>query len=196
MESKRREQYQRHVRHLEEPIRQIVPALWGLPFVRDTAFSCSGHILRERGLLYPHRAMLEISFIPDAELSTELRGVRDAFRADLASIRAGSGSLELGFSDAHSYESDTLPYSRVLEPNVTQYFNAHLPTNLEHSPETVHVVEEALTALWEETASVLRRYNSEAAIDPIAGKNFRTVINWAHWRSVFDGPSTTFGGIF
>jgi hypothetical protein len=129
--------------------------------------------------------MLELAFYPDEELDAETREMRDAFRQDLRRVAVGIQGLELGFKDAHPFPQDTLPYSRIPGKNISQNFNAHLPPNLEESAESVRLVESALTALWEETASVLRRYNPQASIDPIAGKNFRAVINWANWSSVF-----------
>lgn len=195
MEPERRAQYERLVEYLEEPVRDIVPAVWGLPFVKDTGFSCSGHILAGNGYgsprtgsrlgWYPHRAMLELAFHPDEELTEEMREMRDAFRRDLASVAVGIQGLELGFKDAHPFPQDTLPYSRIPGKNISQNFNAHLPPEIEESGESIQVVERTLTALWEETASLLRRYNPDAAIKPIAGTNFRAVINWANWSSVF-----------
>ncbi len=194
MESERRIQYEHLTRYLEEPVRQIVPALWRLPFVKDTGFSCSGHILaryphgserfKDGFSWYPHRAMLEPAFYPDEELTPEMREARDAFRADLQGILVGSGDVELGFKDAQSFSADKRPYSRLPEDNIRQYFNAHLPL-VEQSDDSVLLIEGLLTDLWEETASVLRKYNPSASIGPIAGTNFRTVINWAHWGTVF-----------
>ncbi|MFA6024366.1 MAG: hypothetical protein WC777_04095 [Candidatus Gracilibacteria bacterium] len=188
MENTRRAAYGKLLGRLEEPIREVVPALWDLPFVMDTGFTCSGHILREPdGILgkrpdfggyiwYPHRAMLELAFSHDEALVT----ARDAFRRDLAAVAVEVDGLALGFNAGHAFDQEFLPYSRIPDPNLSENYNAVLP-EVPREESSVIRVETLLTAFWEAVAAVVRRHSPNAKIGPIAGKNFRSRKNWDHW---------------
>ena len=97
------ERYMKLQRNLEEPIREIVPAIWQLPYVMDTRHCCSGHIITQRTDghhywekdspltperiekgWYPHRATLQIEFTLDKKLQEE----RDKFIKALRGVRA------------------------------------------------------------------------------------------------------------
>lgn len=184
-----RAQYERFTEYIEEPIRDIVPAIWDLPFVVDMGFTCSGHILRKPEFdrpdfgdfsWYPHRVMLELAFSLDAELE----GFRDAFRKDLADVSVEIEGLSLSFNDVRSREQDCLPYSRIFVPNLSEDWDARLP-EVDKTEESVIAVERLLGLFWEQVADVVRAHNTSAQIGPIVGKDFRGIINWAHWRSVF-----------
>lgn len=185
MEKDRIAQYEPYLPQVEEPIRQIVRAIWDLPFVRDTGFTCSGHLLSQpdqatgRGRVGPygwhlHRAMLELAFSSDETLREE----RDSFRNDLRKVRVETGGLVLCFDDSYSHEDAFRPYSREAEPNLRENFNARLPESLPEDLALVEPVEALLTDFWEEVAGVLRRYHPQVKIDPIHGKNFRKITNW------------------
>lgn len=189
MEAERIKQYDGLVSQLEEPIREIVPALWRLPFVVDTGYSCSGHVLAQSSSAYskflgqdgwyPHRAMLEIAY----SLDPELEEVRDRFRADLKTVSVEQSAVQIRFDDVWTSKQEHLPYSRIPGPNLREDYSASVP-ELEKSWDSVNLVEKMLTGFWEEVAGVVRKYNPAAEIGPIRG-SFRKVINWAHWRSCF-----------
>lgn len=189
MDVLRRSQYGRLTEYIEEPIREIVPATWDLPFVVDMGFTCSGHILRvpEKGnsdfgdyVWYPHRAMLEFAFSVDEALIA----LRDAFRRDLSTVLVELDGLQLSFNDVGSFDQNYLPYSGVPFPNLLENWNAVLP-EVERTEESVVTVEALLALFWEQVAEVVRHHNPSAQIGTIQGKNFRDRIDWAHWRSVF-----------
>ncbi len=199
-------------RHLEEPIREIVPAIWQLPFVEDTRHCCSGHVvalnydydiqarrLTEKNIeeiWYPHRATLQIDYSLDEKLQAE----RDAFRDALKNVRAIAGNRTLYFNPDHEflYESqdafcrrtrnkafnDPFP-PREKEDILLGDYNADFERD---GPKTIAYVEETealLTAFWEGVAAVVREHNPDAKIGPIAGRNFRKTITWAEWKTVF-----------
>lgn len=193
MEDKLIRKYDSLVAQLEEPVREIVPAIWRLPFVVDTGFSCSGHILaksqwpytrqnfdKQYGW-YPHRAILEIAF----SLNPELAEIRDQFRAELKAVMVERNGIKISFDDVHTFESKTLPHTNIPGENLREDYNAHVPEDMEKSWESVEFVESLLAEFWEKVAIVVRKYNPEAQIGPIKGKNFRHVINWASWHTVF-----------
>lgn len=190
MEDARRGAYEGLVRYLEEPIREVVPALWRLPFLADTGFTCSGHILSQSGsgyerysrqnFWYPHRAMLEFAFSTDERT----RELRDAFRKDLAAVSVEGDGLTLCFNRVSSSPQEYRPHSRIPESNLSEHYNADIPS-VERSAESVAAVENLLGAFWERVGDVVRSHNPTAQIGPIRGKNFRQVINWADWGSVF-----------
>lgn len=191
MEANLIQQYDRFVSQLEEPVREIVPAIWRLPFVVDTGFSCSGHILaspmsayadfNKRYGWYPHRAILEVAF----SLDPELAAIRDQFRAELKAVMVEKNGIQISFDDVHTFESKTLPHTNIPGENLREDYNAHVPEDLDKSWESVELLESLLTEFWEKVAVVVRKYNTEAQIGPIKGKNFRHVINWAGWHTVF-----------
>lgn len=203
MEKSRIAQYLPYVSQIEEPIRQIVPALWGLPFVKDTGFSCSGHVLSQpeqatgRGRVgrygwHLHRAMLEFAFSNDETFLAE----RDAFRAELKQVSASEGDLVLRFNNVHSCENLYRPYSRETEPNLGENLNACLMERLPEDPALIEPVEALLSSFWEEVAMVVRRYNPRAEIGPIRGKNFRKVTNWVSFGNLIQSRSSSSGGFF
>lgn len=192
MEAELIKQYEPLVRYLEEPVREIVPALWHMPFVVDTGYTCSGHALAQPGAgyggegrigrhsWYPHRAILELAFSKDKEMLV----TRDSFRSDLAGASAERDGVTIRFDDIYGFERDHLPYSRIPGINFGENYNATVP-ELEKTMESVELIESLLTSFWEQIAEVVRKYNPESQIGPIKGKNFRKVINWAHWRGIF-----------
>lgn len=190
MEAKRIAEYQPFIDRIEEPIREIIPAIWQLPFVLDTGHTCSGHILERSGQSstryskefgwYPHRATLQIAFSEDPHLLER----RDQFRADLRAVRAVQKGMELFFHDIRGVHQAMLPYIYEFPAqNLNEIYEADLPSNLEKNDHTVQEVELLLTSFWEKVADVVRKYNPEASIGPITGKNFRKVINIDNWRA-------------
>jgi len=182
--------YEKLVQYLEPPIREIVPAIWRLPYVVDTGHTCSGHILAQRFAgngefsdrysWYPHRATLQISYSEDPALEL----MRDNFRADLKAVLVQNGDLKLFFDDIFAHHRDQLPsYVGGLIPNFTENYDAEISRDLEKSEKTVVQVETLLTSFWEQIAAVVRKHNPKAKIGPIKGKDFRNVINWDHWAS-------------
>ena len=116
------QQYMKLTRYLEEPIREIVPAIWQLPYVVDTRYCCSGHVItqrtnerhdwekssplteeRVRKGFYPHRATMEIDFTLEEVLQEE----RDAFMNALRNVRATVGARTLYFSASSGHLDET-----------------------------------------------------------------------------------------
>lgn len=192
MEAKRRSQYGKLIRYLEEPIRELVPPIWDLPFVVDMGFTCSGHIVRKPDrpwgerpdfgpyVWYPRRAMLEFAFSIDEALVE----ARDAFRKDLSAVFVEVDGLKLGFNRVSTFRQECLPHSSIPHSNLSENYDADLP-DVPRENDSIEKVEALLTAFWEEVACVVRKHNPEARIGSIAGKSFRSRIEWAHWRSVF-----------
>ena len=183
-------QYGKLVKHIEEPIREIVPAIWDLPFIVDTGNTCSGHALSQKMAAlgeypgrfgwYPHRAILELYY----SVNPALVEARDGFRNDLTSVLVDRNGLQLKFNDVWGNQGTKL-YSPDQEvPHLRQMYNADAP-ELEKTEDSVDLVESMLVDFWEQIAEVVRKYNPNAKIGPIKGKNFRRVINWSHWRGVF-----------
>jgi hypothetical protein len=192
MEAEKIARYQRFTRYLEEPIREIVPAMWQLPYVLDTGHTCSGHILAQpqhsyeryssQYGWYPHRAILEFGFSEDPALTD----ARDRFRADLKGVSAQEGRVRITFNDVWTSHWDRAPsHPRVALSNLREMYNADIPQNLEKTEDSVRLVENLLVHFWEQIATVVRTHNPQAQISPIQGKNFRNVINWDHWASCF-----------
>lgn len=179
-------QYQGFLNRIEEPIREIVPAIWDLPFIVDTGETCSGHALAQRGSgyekyserysWYPHRATLDFAFSLDPVLTE----ARDEFRRDLKTACAEQKGQKIAFDEVATYNWDYLPGSRILHPNLREVFNASVP-KLEKVESSVILIEEMLASFWEQVADVIRKYNKGAKIGPIKGKNFRGVINVVNW---------------
>lgn len=189
--------YEKLTDKLEEPIRDIVRGIWGLSFVEDTGYCCCGHVVafnhdgfRFSSELtsenigqhwYLHRAMLEIEY----SLDPRLAGRRDQFREDLKEVQAVKGNRNLTFNNVSNYEKDTdqrckkRPYKTLLE-----HYNATVSDG-ERTLDFVLETEELLTGFWEGVSEVVKKYNPTVSIAPIAGKNFRKTINWAHWVTVF-----------
>lgn len=180
-------QYGKLVENLEEPIREIVPAIWDLPFIVDTGHTCSGHALAQKMASYgeysdrfgwyPHRAILELYYSVDPELVA----ARDGFRNDLTSVLVDRNGLQLRFDDIRTHEGTKLHSPDQEIPHLWEMRNADVP-ELEKSEASVDLVESMLVDFWEQVAAVVRKYNPGAKIGPIKGKNFRRVINWSHWR--------------
>jgi len=156
MEAELIKQYEPLVRHLEEPIREIVPAMWRLPFVVDTGYTCSGHALAQPSAAYadggrigrygwyPHRAILEFAFSKDEELLV----TRDSFRRDLAGAAAECDGVTIRFDDVYGSERDYLPHSRIPAVNFSEDYTANVP-ELEKTMESVELIESLLTSFWE-----------------------------------------------
>ncbi len=183
MEAELIRQYEGLVGYLEEPIREIVPAIWHLPFVLDTEYTCCGHILCQpgsgygryrdtRSSWYPHRAILEILYSPDQVFAES----RDQFREELEAVSADGDGLRVYFNNVRP---------QVCDSGIFVASSAEISGQLEQSDRIVNLVESLLAEFWEKVAVVVRKYNPEAKIGPIKGRNFRRVINWAHWRWVF-----------
>lgn len=188
MDAERIAIYESLEQYLEPPIREIVPAIWRLPYVIDTGHTCSGHILAQplfsyeefsaRYGWYPHRAILEVAYSEDPALET----MRDGFRSDLKAVLVQDDRLKLFFDDVRARKRDKLPSHvgpSVL--NLNEMYNATVPDELEKSDETVVRVESLLASFWEQIAAVVRKHNPKAKIGPIEGKDFRHVIDWDHW---------------
>ncbi|GEM_PF-2249755 len=205
MEARLRQTYQGLVDHLEEPIREIVPAIWDLPFVADTRHTCSGHIvvLEHMGVRYtaklndatlprfwyPHRATLQIDFSLDPRYAEE----RDNFRAALKNVEVSFGQRSLYFDSINEQEGpsyDTL-VARAFRRQITNpefVLSCSYDASVEDQPQTLAYVQETETLLikfWEGVADVVRQYNRNANIGSIAGKDFRRSISWDVWKSVF-----------
>ncbi len=123
MENKRRAAYESLVQHLEEPIREVVPSLWPLPFLIDTGYTCSGHVLSQSNSWHLHRAMLELAFSVDERT----RESRDSFRRDLAAVSVEEGGLTLCFNRVYAFDQEHRPYSQIPEDNLLEEYNADIP---------------------------------------------------------------------
>lgn len=174
--------------NIEEPIREIVNALWELPFVVDTNEACCGHIvttdylksdsrykkIRQGLYWYPHGIRLGVDF----SLDDELKEQAEAFRKDLSSIDVDIG---LRVSEAvrgyrtldgkqikvlHTYYDSTFP-DRDLQP----------PS--ENVREFVKVTQDKLIDFWEAFARVVSNYNPQVQFSLIKDKNFLKIIDWA-----------------
>ncbi len=185
-----RSQYQRLLCEVEEPIRDIVNAIWGLEFVVDTGYSCCGHITATNTKLYiggkntggyPHRATLEIAYSPEPQHLEQ----RDAFDQSLRAIVVGKEGNSLYFNNVRTYEDKCLPYSRIEQPNYQVIYDADINETQAITPQRIVHTEALLTQLWEAVAVVICQYNPQDKIGPIKGKSFRNVIKWAHWGRTF-----------
>ncbi len=189
MDAKGIKSCERRVKDIEEPIREIVPALWPLSYVIETGETCGGHVLSQpdkgyaefppdsRFGWYPHRATLEFAF----SLNDEMAEARDKFRRDLRSVQVEHSGVPLRFDSVRDFIRDVLPYSRIPMANLYESYNA-TPPQLEKSHDAVVLMESLLASFLEEVATVVRGHNFEAKISPIEGKNFRRIIDWMHWR--------------
>ncbi|MBI2548170.1 hypothetical protein HYW21_02365 [Candidatus Woesearchaeota archaeon] len=174
---------------IEDPIREVVNALWGLPFVVDTFETCSGHIVTNNagnscslygklpgGLyLYPHDIRLGIDFSQEHGLG-ERAG---AFRRDMASIEVDIG-LQVLFKSVCGYRAIDGTQTEVLHV----FYSSSFPDRDLEPPKTgvdeyIRATEARLIDFWEAFALLLKRYNPETQISPIAGKNFSQIIDWA-----------------
>lgn len=190
-----RAQYARKTSDLEEPIREIVPAIWDLPFVLDTEHTCSGHAIANFGSSYgrlpddskykkqfgwyPHGPILNLYYSLDPSLTE----ARDQFRAGLKAVLAQQGNFSLRFDDVRTFMSDRiLNNARFSEPNLTEDYYVSLTKDHEKTDANIELVEHLLVDFWEQVANVVRQLNPAAKIGPIAGKDFRRVINWVKWN--------------
>ena len=185
--------YRPLLRYVEEPIREIVDGLWGIDFVVDTGFTCCGHITADNNSLYsdgrklngyPHRAMLELYLSRDAELAEK----RDKFRADIRRVRVACDGRVLGFDNVFEAEREPWPGSSIRETALYCSYNATIEEDKELTDQRALQTEALLADLWESVADIVREHNPEAQIGHIKGKNFREVINWAHWNGIFIPP--------
>lgn len=196
MDTELRNQYDLLIGLIEKPIREIVPAIWDLPFVLDTGHTCSGHILAQRSAAYggeegywpadrrlgwyPHRAILELAF--SVEKATT--AIRDEFRRELKAVSAEKDGIKIFFDDNwRASEEIYLPAFTSETPNLREKYQATVPENLPRTNDSVVLVESLLTDFWKQVAAVVRKYNPDAEIGSIEGRNFREVINWDHWRT-------------
>ncbi|MBI2572937.1 hypothetical protein HYV86_03705 [Candidatus Woesearchaeota archaeon] len=180
-----RSQYQHLLSEVEEPIREIVNAIWGLEFVVDTGYSCCGHVRTTnfmggiaKGVAnYPHRTMLEIAY----SLDPAHLGRRLGFDQALRAVVVNKHEQKLCFNNIWEYESATLPYSRVPQPNYSVLYQGDIGGKDKTTMQRVLETEELLVDFWEAVATAVRHYNPRDKIGPIKGKSFQQVINWAHW---------------
>lgn len=166
------EKYMRLRNNLEEPIREIVPAIWQLPYVVDTRHCCSGHVItqrtdgfqyweksspltpeRIRNGWYTHRATLQIDFSLEETLTEE----RDAFIEALYAVYATSHGRILRFGRSTGYLNETQvsfqrrarsrSFGEPLPPKGPDEvycvsYDAHLDTLLKEAPKTIETVEQ------------------------------------------------------
>lgn len=180
--------YQGFVHLIEEPVRDIVRALWTLPFVEDTGHSCSGHGLalwndafRQGEEWYPHRATLEIFYSKEPEhiparerLREALKGVRIEYQGRVLDFAEGTWAYER--------MPGAMPF--IKKPLLWERYETATPDG----PETIeHLVEteELLTRFWEDVANVIRPFTPSVDIGPIRGKDFRKVVDWDYWQNCF-----------
>ncbi|MDO8642860.1 MAG: hypothetical protein Q7R76_04740 [Candidatus Woesearchaeota archaeon] len=197
MDADRIQIYQQFKPLLEEPIREIVPALWGLPFVEDTYHTCSGHVvalrqhatyvvadtLDERTLKkvwYPHRTMLHLYFSVSPEMAAE----RDRFRDALKGVKAEYRGRDHFFDDCREYEG-TILGDKTNKPVLVANYDGNFPDAGTKTIDYVLETEEVLTRFWEQVAAVIHEFNPSAHIGPIQGKDFRTMIDWDCWQFCF-----------
>lgn len=173
--------------NIEEPIREIVNALWELPFVVDTNESCSGHIVTtdweksdaaykpiEDGLYwYPHGIRLGIDFSQEERYRQQAQAFRKDISTLLAGVKAGASLFEQKY--------------RTIEGNIVSVAHATYYGNFpprDFVPPTASVHEyiasthTTLINFWDLFARVLTAHNPAATISPIAGKDFMTIASW------------------
>ncbi len=173
--------------NIEEPIREIIDALWQLPFVVDTSESCCGHIvtndwdrsaaeyepLRQGLYWYPHGIRLGIDF----SLEEELKQKVDAFKSDISAILPSINTTFSLFEQKY----------RTLDGNILNvaratYYGNFPPRDfippVTHVDEFIHATQSRLIGFWESFAQIVREYNPSASISPIADKNFNQIIDW------------------
>lgn len=175
---------------IEHPIREIIDALWELPFVVDTVETCSGHIVTNdfgksdaryepirKGLhWYPHDIRLIIDFSQEQGLEEKV----GAFRREVAEIPVDIG-LEILRASERGYRTVDGTRTKVLQV----FYTSSFPDREDFKPPQTGIDGYIATAqarfveFWEGFASVLRTYNPEARIGPIAGRDFLQVIDWA-----------------
>ncbi|MBI4153363.1 hypothetical protein HY497_02470 [Candidatus Woesearchaeota archaeon] len=181
--------YRKRILHnIEEPIREMIGALWELPFVIDTNEACCGHIVTtndrkslgrykqlRRGLYwYPHGIRLGIDF----SLEDGLKEQGAAFRKDILDIGVGIGLY--ASESERGYRSIEGKTARVLH---VWYYSAFPKMDIE-PPESgideyIGAAHARLVAFWEAFAHVIRKYSPDARISPIEGKDFMEIIDWA-----------------
>jgi hypothetical protein len=204
MKPERLAAYEGLIRNVEEPIREIVRAVWHLPFVRDTGYMCCGHVLKEVGFEfgtsgqelrpvyepYVHRVQFEIAFEPDEELQGEV----EAFKAGLIAVLANHDGREMRFNRVWGRGRANRLYSSGEEP-LHQHWqgNADIPDLNEYGPnglsnEELESYEPLLIEFWEQVAAVVRQFAPDAEIGPIAGRSFRQMINWVDWGCRYKTP--------
>lgn len=182
--------YEQKAQCLEEPVREIVPAIWRLPYVVDTEGSCSGHMLAQytksvveypyiknikkprRYAWYPQGPALELVY----SLDEALVQARDSFRADLKRVFVGEAGVTVSFNDIHTFDG-------MRRPGLFEVYRATLPySDNEPVPyDVVLRVESLLASFWDRVAAVVSQHNEDATITSVKGKNFRRVIDWAKW---------------
>lgn len=174
--------------NIEDPIREIVAALWELPFVVDTNEACSGHIVTNdawkryahyepirKGLYwYPHSIKLGIDFSLEDGLSE--RG--ESFRRDVSGIDVDIGLRASEFG--RGYKTVDGKKTKVLHV----WYDSSFPDEDFEPPRTgideyIETTQARLVSFWEAFAQVIRSYNPNARISSIADKNFLKIIDWA-----------------
>lgn len=174
--------------NIEVPIREIVAALWELPFVVDTNESCSGHIVTNdawkryakynpirRGLYwYPHEIRLGVDF----SLENELKELGESFRKAVSDIDVDIG-LEASKSkrDYKTIDGEEITVLHVRYDSSFPYESFEPPQT--EIDEFIKSTQAHLVNFWEAFGQVVRKYNPNARISSISDKNFLEIINWA-----------------
>lgn len=174
--------------NIEEPIREIVDALWGLPFVVDTNEACCGHIvtndywksdsrygkIRQGLYWYPHGIRLGVDF----SLEEGLKEAAGTFRKDVSHI-----DVDIGLRVSESERGYKTVDGRQIKVLHVFYDSTFPDRDLEPPNEDVHQfvkeTQDKLIDFWEAFAHVVASYNSQAQISPIKDKNFLKIIDWA-----------------
>ena len=189
MHTKLLEDYKRRILpNIEPPIREIVLALWEIPFVVDTDEACSGHIVTNnlgksyaqydpirRGLYwYPQSIRLGIDF----SLEDGLKEIGESFRRDISNINVDIGLRE--YPSERGYRTVDGEETRVLHV----FYFSHFPERDFKPPQTgikdfINATQTRLAEFWEAFSMVIKEYNPAAEISPVKGKNFLNIIDWA-----------------
>ncbi len=189
MEVKLLELYRKKILpNIEHPIREIVNSIWELPFVVDTNEACCGHIITNdyerslasydpirRGLYwYPHGICLGVDFAEEEGLKEKAA----EWGKDLVAVGKDIGvRVWESLRDYHIREGER---RKVLHMRYDSEFppRAFIPpvTGIEEYIEGAH---ERLIRFWEAVAEIQRRYNPDTKIEPINGRDFLQIIDWA-----------------
>ncbi len=194
MQKELKQRYLGLVNLLEEPIRQVVPALWELPFVHDTGHMCSGHVITGTQKLtqnnlknmfwYPHDARMEIFYSTEPEHIEQ----RDAFMFEIKNCKATLDSRVLQFETL--FDLRITPHRFGQTKNVLNaFYSADIhETQQNTTNKTIEYIiqtEDLFTQLWQEIAGVIRKYalinNPHARKAEVEG-NYRKTINWDYWQ--------------
>lgn len=199
MDKATREKYVKLTHFVEEPIQEIVSALWGLPFVVDTGHTCSGHMvhLEENGrvhaqklnegnvgqLWYPHRPSLEIFYAVDGDVET-----RDRFRAALTSVTGSIDGKVLRFDRVSEFDSRR---EHVCTPQFLQQpvLMCRYLAGFEEGEKKLNNVlekERLFQSFWEAVAKAIQPFAQNRDIHVPSDENaYRKVITLEHWKLYF-----------